>query len=73
MTDGSQLYAPLLQLFFGIPAEAVSISEMARTRQFTEEVRLASASNIGWSGRWRLLYARDQPSPADRGCVRGGS
>ena len=45
VTDGSQLYAPLLQLFFGIPAEAVSISEMARTDKFTEELRLASASN----------------------------
>lgn len=49
-TDGSAVYAPLLQLFFGIPAEAVAINEVARTRKFTEEVRLASngTGRIEW-------------------------
>jgi outer membrane receptor protein involved in Fe transport len=42
-TDGSAVYAPLLQLFFGIPAQAVAINEVARTRKFTEELRLASS------------------------------
>jgi outer membrane receptor protein involved in Fe transport len=41
-TDGSAVYAPLLQLFFGLPAAAVGIDEVARTRKFAEEVRLAS-------------------------------
>jgi outer membrane receptor protein involved in Fe transport len=45
VTDGSAVYAPLLQLFFAIPAQAVSVSEVARTHKFTEEVRLASAPN----------------------------
>jgi outer membrane receptor protein involved in Fe transport len=44
VTDGSAVYAPLLQLLFSVPAEAVSVSEVARTRKFTEEVRLASES-----------------------------
>ncbi|MES2495647.1 MAG: TonB-dependent receptor [Pseudomonadota bacterium] len=45
VTDGSAVYAPLLQLIFGIPAQAVSVSEVARTRKFTEEVRLASSGD----------------------------
>jgi outer membrane receptor protein involved in Fe transport len=45
VTDGSAVYAPLLQLLFSIPAEAVSVSEVARTRKFTEEVRLASSGD----------------------------
>jgi iron complex outermembrane recepter protein len=45
VTDGSAVYAPLLQLAFGIPAEAVAVNEVARTRKFTEEVRLASNGN----------------------------
>jgi len=44
-TDGSAVYAPLLQLFFGIPAQAVAVNEVARTRKFTEEVHLASGAN----------------------------
>jgi outer membrane receptor protein involved in Fe transport len=45
VTDGSAVYAPLLQFLFSIPAEAVSVSEVARTRKFTEEVRLASSGD----------------------------
>jgi outer membrane receptor protein involved in Fe transport len=44
VTDGSAVYAPLLQLLFAVPAQAVSVSEVARTRKFTEELRLASDS-----------------------------
>jgi iron complex outermembrane receptor protein len=43
-TDGSAVYAPILQMFYGTPATAVAINEMSRTRKFSEEVRLASAS-----------------------------
>jgi outer membrane receptor protein involved in Fe transport len=35
----------LLQWLLSIPAEAVSVSEVARTRKFTEEVRLASSGD----------------------------
>ena len=41
-TDGSGIYAPLLNVLFGIPAEAVAIDELARTKKFTQEVRLTS-------------------------------
>lgn len=44
VTDGSAVYAPLLQLLFSVPAQAVSVSEVARTRKFTEEVRVTSES-----------------------------
>lgn len=50
-TDGSAVYAPLLQLFFGIPATAVDVDEFSRTRKFTQEVRLASAAG----GRFEWL------------------
>lgn len=45
VTDGSAVYAPILQFFFGIPAQAVGVNEVARTRKFTEEVRLASSGS----------------------------
>ncbi|HEY0596183.1 TonB-dependent receptor, partial [Sphingopyxis sp.] len=41
-TDGSAVYAPFLQILAGIPAEAVAVNELARTRKFTQEIRLAS-------------------------------
>ena len=49
-TDGSAVYAPLLNLFFGIPAQAVGVDELARTRKFTQELRLASeaGSPLEW-------------------------
>ncbi len=49
-TDGSAVYAPLLNLLFGIPAQAAGIDELARTGKFTQEVRLASESGkpIEW-------------------------
>jgi outer membrane receptor protein involved in Fe transport len=42
-TDGSAVYAPLLQMFFGVPATAVGVNEVSETKKFAEEVRLASA------------------------------
>jgi len=50
-TDGSAVYAPILQLFYGVPnAAAVGIDEFDRTRKFTQEVRLASPTGqkIEW-------------------------
>lgn len=49
-TDGSSVYALYLQILAGIPAEAVAINELARTRKFTQEVRLASPTGqpIEW-------------------------
>lgn len=41
-TDGSAVYAPYLQILANIPAEAVAINELARTRKFAQEIRLAS-------------------------------
>lgn len=61
-TDGSQLYAPLLQLFFGIPASALAIDETAQTKKFTEEARLASSN--GGRFEWQLgaFYTRESSS-----------
>lgn len=49
-TDGSAVYAVYLQVLAGIPAQAVAINELARTRKFTQEIRLASAAGqpIEW-------------------------
>lgn len=49
-TDGSAVYALYLQILAAIPAEAVGINELARTRKFTQEIRLASPSGqtIEW-------------------------
>jgi outer membrane receptor protein involved in Fe transport len=49
-TDGSAVYALYLQILANIPAEAVAINEMARTRKFAQEVRLASPTGqpIEW-------------------------
>lgn len=51
-TDGSAVYAPLLQLFFGIPATAMAVNEQSETKKFAEEVRLASAP--GQALEWLL-------------------
>lgn len=49
-TDGSAVYAPFLQILANIPAEAVAINELARTRKFAQEIRLASPTGqtIEW-------------------------
>ncbi|MEH6791836.1 TonB-dependent receptor [Parasphingorhabdus sp.] len=49
-TDGSAVYAPFLQILANIPAEAVAINELARTRKFTQEIRIASPTEqtISW-------------------------
>ncbi|HWK36809.1 TonB-dependent receptor [Sphingomonas sp.] len=49
-TDGSAVYALYLQILANIPAQAVAVNELARTRKFTQEIRLASASGqaIEW-------------------------
>ncbi|MEJ5979624.1 TonB-dependent receptor [Novosphingobium sp. PS1R-30] len=49
-TDGSAVYATYLQVLANIPAQAVAIDELARTRKFTQEVRLASPT--GQSVEW---------------------
>ncbi|CAN7614812.1 TonB-dependent receptor [Phenylobacterium sp. LjRoot164] len=51
-TDGSAVYAPLLQLFFGIPATAMAVNEVSETKKFAQEVRLASTP--GQSLEWLL-------------------
>ncbi|WP_404477470.1 TonB-dependent receptor [Novosphingobium sp. BL-52-GroH] len=51
-TDGSAVYAPLLNMFFGLPASAFAVDELARTRKFTQEVRLASPT--GQKLEWLL-------------------
>jgi outer membrane receptor protein involved in Fe transport len=51
-TDGSSVYALYLQLLAGIPAQAVAINELARTRKFTQELRLASST--GHKLEWQL-------------------
>ncbi|MBO9376332.1 TonB-dependent receptor [Sphingomonas histidinilytica] len=59
-TDGSAVYATLLNLLFGVPAQAVGIDELARTRKFTQEIRLASES--GKPIEWLLggFYTREK-------------
>ncbi|MDF2901804.1 MAG: TonB-dependent receptor [Phenylobacterium sp.] len=51
-TDGSAVYAPLLQMFFGVPASAVAVREDSQTRKFAEEVRLASTAAPGKRLDW---------------------
>lgn len=52
-TDGSGVYAPILALYYGVSdASAVAIDEYDRTRKFTQEFRLASAT--GHKLEWQL-------------------
>ncbi len=51
-TDGSSVYALYLQILAGIPAQAVGVNELARTRKFTQEVRLASPT--GQTLEWQI-------------------
>ncbi|MGA1799606.1 TonB-dependent receptor [Sphingomonas sp. 4RDLI-65] len=51
-TDGSAVYALYLQQLAGIPAQAVAIDELARTRKFTQELRLASPT--GTQLEWQV-------------------
>lgn len=51
-TDGSAVYALYLQILAGVPAQAVAINELARTRKFTQEIRLASPT--GQKLEWRI-------------------
>jgi outer membrane receptor protein involved in Fe transport len=51
-TDGSSVYALYLQILAGVPAEAVAINELAKTRKFTQEVRFASPT--GTKFEWQI-------------------
>ncbi|KRB95256.1 MULTISPECIES: TonB-dependent receptor [unclassified Sphingomonas] len=51
-TDGSAVYALYLQILAGVPAQAVAINELARTRKFTQEIRLASPT--GGKLEWQI-------------------
>lgn len=51
-TDGSSVYALYLQILAGVPAEAVEINELARTRKFTQEIRFASPT--GTKLEWQI-------------------
>jgi outer membrane receptor protein involved in Fe transport len=59
-TDGSSVYAPFLQILANIPAQAVAVNEQARTRKFTQEVRLASPT--GQKLEWLIggFYTREK-------------
>jgi outer membrane receptor protein involved in Fe transport len=73
VTDGSAVYAPLLQFLFSIPAEAVSVSEVARTRKFTEEVRLASSGDTPLEWLIGGFYAHENSLLHQVGAVFGAN
>jgi outer membrane receptor protein involved in Fe transport len=58
-TDGSSVYALYLQILAGIPAQAVAVNELARTRKFTQEIRLTSGT--GGKFEWQIggFYTRE--------------
>jgi outer membrane receptor protein involved in Fe transport len=70
-TDGSAVYAPLLNILFGVPATAAAIDELAQTKKFTQEVRLTSQG--GKPIEWLLggFYTREKSQLNQFGRVFG--